>query len=75
MASDRLMSEGAHRFSPRVPCQVDVPKPSQQVGSSLMQRLQPWVFDAPLPGESADDKLAVAADRDQERVGSRADSL
>ena len=69
------VSECAHRFSPWVPCQIDLPKSSQQVGSPLVQRLQPRVFDAPLSGEPADDELAVAADGDRERVGARTDAL
>ncbi len=69
------MSECTHRFSPWVPCQIDLPKSSQQIGSPLVQRLQPRVFDAPLSGEPADDELAVAADGDRERVGPRTDAL
>ena len=69
------MSECAHRFSPRVPREIDVPKSSQQIGGSSVQRLEPGVFDAPLSGEATDDKLAVAADRDRERVRLRTNPL
>ena len=69
------MPECAHRFSPRVPGEIDVAKPPQQVGRLPVQRLQPGVFDAPLSGQPADDELAVAADRDRERVRPRTDPL
>ncbi len=69
------MSERAHRFSPRVPRQIDLSKLSQEVGGSLVQWSQPSVFDAPLSAESTDDELAVAADRHRERAGPRTDPL
>ena len=69
------VSECTHRFSPWVPCQIDLPKSSQQIGSPLVQRLQPRVLDAPLPPRPADDELAVPADGDRERVGARTDAL
>jgi hypothetical protein len=69
------MSECAHRFSPRVPREIDVTKLSQEVGGSLVQWSQPSMFDAPLSGEPTNDELAVAADRDRERVGPRTDPL
>ena len=75
VAAHRSMAECAYRFSPRVPGEVDVPESPQQVSSPLVQRLQPGVFDAPLSAEPTDDKLAVAADRDRERVRPRTDPL
>jgi len=69
------MPECAHRFSPRVPREIDIPKSSQQVCSPLVQRLQPRVFDAPFSSESADNKLAVTPDGDGKRVGPRTDAL
>jgi hypothetical protein len=33
------MPERAYRFSPRVPCEIDASKLSQQIGSPPVQRL------------------------------------
>src|SRR5215207_1725603 len=69
------MSECAYRLLPRMPREIYVPKSTEQVRSPMMQWLQPRVFDTPLSGEPADDKLAVTANGDRKRIGPRTDAL